>query len=158
MVRTLSKVGIIALVDEATGYKEICDRKALQAILDKYLRKELAAWAKLFPEEFYKQMFRLRSWKWEGISVSRPGVVCRYTRDLVYERLTPGIRKQLEVIHPTIKPARRKSKHHQWLAEDVGHPALAQHLYGIIGMMRASSTWEQFYRLIQRAYPKRGEN
>jgi hypothetical protein len=62
-MRGLAHVGIIALVDEATGYQDVRDRLALQAILDAYLRKELAAWAKRFPEEFYRQIFRLRDWQ-----------------------------------------------------------------------------------------------
>lgn len=55
LMRALAHVGIIALVDEATGYQEVRDRLALQEILDKFLKKEMAAWAKCFPEEFYKQ-------------------------------------------------------------------------------------------------------
>ncbi|MCH7536202.1 MAG: hypothetical protein IH948_10765, partial [Bacteroidetes bacterium] len=158
LVRTLSKIGIIALVDEATGYQEIRDRQALQAILDKYLRKELAAWAKRFPDEFYQQIFRLRGWQWTGMTVKKPSSVGNYTKDLVYERLAPGIVQELETRNPVVKGKKyRKNKHHQWLTEEVGHPALAQHLYGIIGMMRASTGWDQFYRLIQRAYPKKGE-
>ena len=43
LLRGLAHIGITALVDEATGYQEIRDREALQQILDKYLRKELAA-------------------------------------------------------------------------------------------------------------------
>ena len=62
----LARVGIIALIDEATGYQEIRDRQALQQILDKYLLKEYAAWAKRFPDEFYKQIFKLRGWEWRG--------------------------------------------------------------------------------------------
>ncbi len=158
IVRGLAQVGIVALVDEATGYQEIRDRRALQAILDKYLEKELAAWAKRFPDEFYQQMFRLRGWRWNGMSVSRPGVVGKYTKDLIYERLAPGIVKELEKRNPIVKAGRRKAKHHQWLTEDVGHQALAQHLYGIIGMMRASRTWDQFYRMVQQAYPKKGDS
>ncbi|ELY4845942.1 hypothetical protein SM112_002076, partial [Cronobacter sakazakii] len=46
LVRSLAKVGIIALVDEATGYQEIRPKAALQAYLDKIISKELAAWAK----------------------------------------------------------------------------------------------------------------
>jgi hypothetical protein len=52
----------------------------------------------------------------------------------------------------------RPVKHHQWLTEDVGHPALAQHLHAVIGFMRASAKWDQFYRLLQRAFPKKGQN
>lgn len=158
LVRGLAQVGIVALIDEATGYQEIRDRKALQAILDKYLEKELAAWAKRFPDEFYQQIFRLRGWQWKGMHINRPSVVGKYTNDLVYERLAPGILTELQKRNPVIANGRRKAKHQQWLTEDVGHPALAQHLYGVVGMMRAATTWDQFYRLVQRAYPKKGEN
>jgi len=74
IIRGLATVGIIALVDEATGYQEIRDRNALQKILDKYLLKEYASWAKRFPDEFYKEMFRLKNWQWNGMSVKRPSV------------------------------------------------------------------------------------
>ena len=158
LFRGFAHVGIVALIDEATGYQRIRDREALQAILDAYLRKELAAWAKRFPDEFYEQMFRLRGWEWKGMKVNRPQVVGHYTNDLVWERLAPGIREELESKNPKNERGHRLSKHHQWLTEDVGHPALAQHLYGLIGFMRASDSWKQFYHLVQRAFPKKGEN
>ncbi len=156
LVRGLAQLGIIALVDEATGYQEVRDRRALQAILDAYLQKEFAAWAKRFPDEFYEQMFRLRGWQWRGMKINRPQIVGKFTNDLVYERLAPGILKELEERNPKVSKGERQTRHHQWLTEDVGHPALAQHLYGLIGFMRASDDWEQFYHLIQKAYPKKG--
>lgn len=148
-------LGITALVDEATGYQEVRDKRALQAILDAFLGKELAAWAKRFPDEFYQEMFRLRGWQWRGMKVNRPSVVGKYTQDLVYEHLAPELLTELEKRNPRDEKGNRKVKHHQWLTEDVGHPALAQHLYATIGFMRASSTWEQFYRMMQRAFPKK---
>lgn len=157
IMRGLAHVGIIALIDEATGYQQIRDREALQAILDAYLRKELAAWAKRFPDEFYAQMFRLRGWQWKGMKVNRPQVVGHYTNDLVYERLAPNILKELETRNPKNPRGQREAKHHQWLTEDVGHPALSQHLYALIGFMRASRNWKHFYDLVQRAFPKKGE-
>src|SRR5262245_17296535 len=123
------RVGIIALVDEVTGYQEVRDREALQAILDRYLRKAFAAWAKRFPDEFYKEIFRLRGWKWRGMEVNRPQCVANYTKDLVYKRLAPGILEELEARNPKNEWGHREARHHQWLTEDVGHPALAQHLY-----------------------------
>lgn len=44
-------------------------------------------WAKRFPDEFYKQICRLKGWQWRGMKVNRPSVVAQYTTDLVYERL-----------------------------------------------------------------------
>ena len=159
LVRSLSRVGVIALVDEATGYQATRDRQALQELLDRYLRQEFAAWAKRFPDEFYQEMFRLKGWTLQGISVRRkkPSVVGKYTNDVVYERLAPGILEELQERNPKDSKGHRKSKHHQWLSDEVGHPALAQHLHAVIGLMRASSSWEQFKRLLDRAFPKKGD-
>jgi len=157
VVRGLARVGIVALVDEATGYQEVRDRQALQAILDKFLRKEFAAWAKRFPDEFYQEIFRLHDWEWRGMRVNRPRILAQYTKDLVYARLTPGLLKELEARNPKDERGYRKAKHHQWLTEDVGHPALAQHLYAVVGLMRIADTWDGFKRLIDKAYPRRGD-
>ena len=157
LLRGFAHIGIIALVDEATGYQETRDKEALQAILDQYLHKEFAAWAKRFPNEFYEQMFRLRGWEWKGMKVNRKWVVGKFTKNLVYERLAPGIVKDLEQRNPKDRRGRRKARHHQWLTEDIGHPALAQHLHAIIGFMRASDNWKQFYAMVQRAFPKKGD-
>jgi hypothetical protein len=157
IMKGLAHTGIAGLIDEATGYQEVRDKNALQAILDKYLRRELAAWAKRFPDEFYREMFRLRGWRWRGMSVNRPSVVGKYTNDLVYERLAPGILSELEARNPKGHSGSRRGRHHQWLTEDVGHPALAQHLHAVIGLMRASAAWDGFYRMMNRAFPKKGQ-
>lgn len=156
LVRGLARVGIIALVDEATGYQDIRDRQALQTILDAFLRKEFAAWAKRFPDGFYEQIFRLRGWTWRGMKVNRPHAVAHYTKDIVYARLAPGILTELEARNPAID-GRRARKHHQFLTDDLGHPALSQHIYAVVGFMRASRTWEQFMDLLNLAFPKRGD-
>jgi hypothetical protein len=158
LMRGLAHVGIIALVDEATGYQEVRDRFALQEILDKYLRKEFAAWAKRFPDEFYREIFRLRGWVWKGMRVNRPQCVAAYTKNLVYGRLAPGILKELEARNPMVERGHRRALHHQWLTEDVGHPALAQHLHALLGLMRASDTWQQMMKMVNRAFPKRGDS
>ena len=88
--------------------------------------------------------------------MNRPSVVGKYTNDLVYERLAPELLTELEELNPKTDKGNRKAKHHQWLTEDVGHPALAQHLHAVIGFMRAWARWDQFYRLLQRAFPKKG--
>ena len=157
VIRAFAKVGIVAVIDEVTGYQEIRDREALQAILDKFLRQEFAAWAKRFPDEFYRQIFRLKGWAWKGMKPNRPQVVAHYTKDVVYSRLAPGILHQLEQRNPKDDKGNRKSKHHQWLTEEIGHPALAQHLYAVIGLMRISNDWNEFKKLMDRAYPKRGD-
>jgi len=156
IMKGLARLGIAGLIDEATGYQEVRDKQALQALLDSYLRKELAAWAKRFPDEFYEHIFRLRGWQWKGRGKNPPQAVAGYTKDIVYARLAPQILEELERKNP-IEGGRRKSKHHQWLTEDVGNPALAQHLHAVITLMRVSKNWNQFRTMLDVAHPKRGD-
>lgn len=155
--RSFAKIGIIGLVDEITGYQQFRGRDALQAFLDRFLRKELAAWVKTFPDEFFAQIFRLKGWEWKGAS-KKPQVVGKYINDLIYDRLGPGVLEELKKRNPADDKGRRKHKHFQWLTEDIGNPALAQHMYATIGFMRAANQWEEFKTSFYRAYPKKGEN
>lgn len=156
--RGLTRLGIIGLIDEATGYQAVRDKHALQAMLDKYLEKELAAWAKRFPDEFYKQIFRLRGWTWKGMKVNRPQVVANYTNDFVWSRLAPGILEELQNRMPKDDKGRNKGRYPQLLTLEVGHPALAQHLHAVVSLMRASRSWEEFKRMLNVALPKKGSN
>jgi len=157
LLNGFAKIGILALVDEATGYQEYRDKHALQKILDEYLRKEYAAWAKCFPDDFYKEMFRLKGWEWKGMSVNRPSVVGKYTNSIVYARLAPGVLTELEKINPPSVSGTRKTKHHQWLTDDVGHPELSKHLHAVVALMKSSSDWEHFKRSISKAFPVYGQ-
>ena len=157
LMRAFAKVGIVALVDEATGYQEIRDRLALQAILDKYLSHEKAKWAKTFPDEFYKYMFKLRKWNFNPLSVRRPPVIGHLTNDIVYSRLAPGILNKLKELNPKIEEGYRKNKHHQFFTRDYGSPELKQHILNLIFMMKGSDSWATFYKALNRAAPKLGD-
>ncbi len=153
LVRAFARVGIIALVDEATGYQEIRERKALEEILNKYISEELRRWTKTFPDEYFKQIFRLKDWK-NPNGTKRPGVLGHYTNDLVYQRLAPGILDELQKLNPSDGQGHRKRKHHQYLSEDHGDPRLREHLDKVVVLMQASSSWGQFKLLLDRALPR----
>jgi P63C domain len=76
--------------------------------------------AKKFPDEFYQEMFRLKGWPWQGMSINRPQVVGYYTRDIVYARLAPGIVEELERRNPKDDKGERRGRHHQLLTDDIG--------------------------------------
>ncbi|MCH2449241.1 MAG: P63C domain-containing protein [Gracilimonas sp.] len=154
LARGFQTIGIIALVDEATGYQDLRARDALEQLLEKYLTEHKLKWAKRFPDDFYKQMFRLKGWQYSSLGFSkRPGVAGKYTNDIVYERLAPKVLDELEKLNPKIN-GHRKDRHHQYLTEDFGHPKLKEHITGVIALMKASPNWKSFQRLLQRVYPK----
>lgn len=157
LVRGLAQVGIVALVDEATGYQEIRDKNALEAILEKYIRKELAVWAKRFPDDFYKELYRLRGWEWRGMTTNRISACAYYTKDLIYDRIAPGLLRELEAKNPVAENGRRKGKHHQLLTEEIGVPKLAEHFGSVVTLQKISAHWDDFYNLMNRLHPRRGD-
>ena len=160
LIRALAETGIIALVDEATGYQEVRPQDALQAYLEMVISRELAAWVKRFPDEFYENIYKLKNWTWPGMQKNRYSVVGKYTRDLVYERLGPGVLQELERKSPKDETGNRKNKFHQWLTDDIGDPMLAQHLHSLIMFQRLAISngfgWHRFVKMVDQVLPKRG--
>lgn len=155
LVRGLAHVGINALVDEATGYQEVRDRMALQKILEMFINKELLQWTKRFPDDFYKEMFRLKKWNYPTVGTNRPQVVGHYTNDIVYQRLAPGVLEELKRLSPPDSKGNRPNHLHQWLTLDVGHPKLRDHLAGVIALMKSVDEWDIFKKTLNKVYPKK---
>jgi hypothetical protein len=156
LIRGLAHVGIIALVDEATGYQEVRDRIALQKILEKYVTDEWAKWTKTFPDEFYKELFRLHNLPYPPLSMRKPSYIGHWTNDIVYSRLARGVLDALREKNPVLLSGHRARKHHQHLTRDWGHPRLREHLMKIIFLMKGCTTWPDFKRRLERAAPKGG--
>lgn len=157
LMRALATVGIIALVDEATGFQDKRTRDALNQLLEKFIAKELQKWTKTFPDEFYQNMFELNGWQYNPSSVKRPGIIGKYTNDLVYERLAPGVLTALQERNPKDLKGRRKYKHFQYLTPEEGMQELKQHLWALIGLMRVATSWRKLKEMVERAFPKIGE-
>ena len=155
-MRALAKVGIVALVDEVTGFQVDRDRNELHRLLSVYLSDERLAWAKRFPDEFYRQIYRLKNWKWP-VGRAKTPLLGHITNDIVYDRLPPGVLKKLRELNPTQDDTkRRKWKHHQFLSAEVGQPDLRDHILQILPIMRISRDWNAFKRHLDIAFPKVG--
>ena len=153
LIRALATVGIVALIDEATGYQRIRTERALATILEKFIAEELRPWTRTFPYEFYEQIFRLRGWDSSTLA-QRPSVIGHYTNDFVYARIAPGVLEELRRLNPTLPQGGRKNRHHQWFTPDFGHPKLKEHLAAVIALMRAAPNWSAFQQNLGRALPR----
>ena len=125
LVRAFAKVGIIALVDEATGYQQFRARDELQRILAAYISPELLPWAKRFPGFILRKIASIRGWPYKPGGNARTAYIGKLTKALIYDPLPPGVIQELErrnPYDPTTK--RRKHLHHQFLTKEVGHPHL----------------------------------
>jgi len=154
IMRGLARVGIVALVDEATGYQKARKRDALAKILEAYISKELLPWAQRFPLEFYEGIYRLHSWEdLDPASKAKPGYVGRLTNALVYDRLPEGVLEELRSKNPVdTTTGRRKHKLFQYLSDDIGHPHLEKHLAKVIALMQAADSWPEFKKMFRRVF------
>jgi hypothetical protein len=156
LMRALAHVGIIALVDEATGYQDARARDALAKILENFVAKEIQRWVRTFPTEFYKELFRLWGIPFTG-SLKRPSYVGKLTNNIVYQRLAPGVLEELRRRNPVKGSGHRARKHHQHLTRDIGHPKLLEHIAAAVALMKVSDGKDQFLALLDRALPKWAE-
>lgn len=145
LVRSFAKLGLIALIDEATGYQYERERDELQRIIDAYVSEELRAWQKTFPDIYYKEIFRLRGWDFtvNGIK-QRPSVVGKWTNQLVYDQLPDGVLDKLKRKTPKTSSGNYKARFFQSLTEDIGEPSLVAQLTSVISLMQISDDWNEF--------------
>ena len=125
------RVGIIAQIDEATGYQYARAKDALEIKLRAFIADELRAWEKTFPDELWEQFGRLTNWK--GSLHKRPKWWGHLVMELIYDALDPEIADYLRKNKP--KPYHGQN-YHQWLTQDVGLKALIPHIYEIIGIAK----------------------
>jgi len=155
LIRGFATVGIIALVDEATGYQRDRGRKALQEFLDKFLQDEAKKWTHTFHNDFFEAIFKMKGWSWaKAVQGRKPGVVGHYINNYVYDRLGPGLTKVLRDRNPKLPDGARKFKHHQFTSDDFGAPELQQRLRTLTDFAKAAGyNWDQWQRMVERAYP-----
>ena len=157
LVRGFARVGILALVDEATGYQRDRARDALAKILERFIAEELQPWVKTFPDEFYEEIFRLRGLDFAKDSVKRPQYFGHLTNDVVYKRLAPGVLEELKRTAPKTASGRRKGTLQQKLTPDLGHPQLREHLAKVVTIMKLSDSYSDFKRKLDRLHPRYDE-
>jgi hypothetical protein len=157
LVRTLAKVGIVALVDEATGYQRDRAKDELSKILEAFVAKELQPWIKTFPADFYENMFRLRDLEYPGNGVKRPQYFGHLTNDVIYRRLAPMVLQELKEQAKKDEKGKLKHKLHQKLTPDIGHPKLKELVISVTTVMKLSDHWSDFKGKLDRVHPAYNE-
>jgi hypothetical protein len=129
-------VGLIALIDEATGYQFTRGEDALRVKLNLYLEEEMRKWEKTFPDELWAEFGRLTNWR-GATNSQRPKYWGKLVNELIYGYLDRDVAEWLKSNAP--KP-RHGQNYHQWLTGQYGLKKLTEHIWMVIGMARACNT------------------
>lgn len=148
LMRGLAHVGIIALVDEATGYQDIRTQRELNELLELYVQEELRPYLSKFPNEFFKQVYKIYGWNYTPGSTKRTPQVGKFINEYVYKALPPNVLPKLQELNPVIKETgRRKHKHFQFMP-DTGSDHLDKQIVKVTTLMEVADSkreFEEFY-------------
>ncbi|MGI9491266.1 MAG: P63C domain-containing protein [Geminicoccaceae bacterium] len=142
-----AKVGLEALIDEATGYQYEREADALQVKLAAFLEGEMRKWEKTFPDELWQEFGRLTGWK--GQLSKRPKYWGKLVMELIYEKLDADVAKWLKDHAPTPKHGQN---YHQWLSGQYGLKKLVEHIWMIIGMARTCESMRELRDKVNAMY------
>jgi P63C domain-containing protein len=154
LMRGLANVGIVALVDEATGYQRDRAQDALSKILEAFIAKDLQPWVPTFPQDYYAELFRLRGLAFPHDKVKRPQYFGHLTNDIIYDRLAPGVKDELKKTTPKAPSGRHSHQLHRRLTPDLGHPKLREHMASVVTIMKLSDDYDDFHAKLDRLHPK----
>lgn len=113
MEKALVGVGLVALIDEATGYQKERPDNALAQLFKQYLLDECGKWSLEFREPFYTHLARVYRHAYTPGQSTRPAFFRGFTWRYVYGVLPPEVRAELQVRNPN--PHEGTVRHHQHL-------------------------------------------
>jgi hypothetical protein len=149
-LRACAKVGIVALVDEATGYQEQRPEDELQFKLNLYLAESMRKWEKTFPDELWTQFGRLTGWA--KPAHQRPKYWGHLVIELIYKYLDPDVTQWLQDNAP--KPVHGQN-YHQWLTSQFGLQRLVEHIWKLIGVASTCNTMDDLRYKMKELYGDR---
>lgn len=144
----LTRVGLIALIDEATGYQTKRDANELQQILTTYLLPEHRPWMQTIPQEFTNEIYRVYGWKRQANNQG-PRYAGKLIRQLIYERLPKPVLPALDNLNPSNNNYQRKHRHHQFLTEKQGLDHFRSQVITVMTLLRISKNKGEFNRHLE---------
>ncbi len=148
---SLTRLGLKALIDEATGYQYQRDTDELQKVLTAYLLPEHRPWIQVVPQEFTDEIYRVYGWERKPQNRG-PRYAGKLIRELIYDKMPKPVLPALDEKNPTDKNYRRKHKHHQFLTPKQGLDHFRSQVITIMTLLRISANKTEFKEHLERFY------
>lgn len=142
--------GLIALIDEATGYQYDRAEDALRLKMRVFLEEEMRQWEKTFPDQLWTEFGRLTNWK-GAVHSQRPRYWGKLVMELVYDYLDSDVATWLRENAPE---PRKGQNYHQWLSSQYGLKRLTEHIWMVIGMAATCQTLPELRQRLAERFGK----
>lgn len=146
IIHALASTGEVALIDEATGYQYHRAPDALQELIGKLLRQSGSSWERRFQPDYYRAIYRLFGWRYQGHVQNPPHVLGQITLRWVYAQVLPP-----ELLDEIRNRKGLSEKHHQWLSER-GLERLTQQIHSVTAIARCSANYRDFDHRCEAAF------
>lgn len=126
--------------------RRIRQQKEIKATHKIYLLDNPVSWSlrgRVFPEDFYREIYKLKGWNYTAGKHTHPICVSQITINVIYKRLQPGIWEKITQKNPRVN-GKRKFCCHQFLSDNFGDPHLRRHLDCVTMLMRGCRSWNEF--------------
>ena len=143
-----AKVGLEALIDEATGYQYERAEDALQVKLRAFIAEELRAWEPTFPNDLWLEFGRLTGWATP--LRSRPKWWGKLVVEMIYDTLDPDVAAYLKANKPATGV-----KWHQQLTENFGVRQLVSRCFEVVGMAKTCTNIRELRDKVALHYGRR---
>ena len=140
LLEALGDVGLVALVDEATGYQNARAANDLQNRLALYLLPTPGRWEVTFPPEFYKLVARLYRVRLLHPS-RRPQFFANFTREYVY---APAMGADVSQAMAARNPDPAHGHNHHQLLTGPARAMVLEQRNRVMTLLRQSSTPDEF--------------
>ena len=148
LIRAFARVGIVALVDEATGYQRDRGHDALRLLLERYIAEGLQKWIHTFPDSFFAELDRLYD-NAPTTARARPQYYGKFINKYVYDPIEHGyVKAELDKLNITDE-GKRRARFHQWLTDD-GRTILTRQIGKVEGIMEMCDDIEHFKEVARR--------
>jgi hypothetical protein len=154
LMRGLARRGIIALVDEATGYRGDQIKEDVLRVIAEYMSPRLVTLTKRFHPEFFEEVYRLHGWEYKRGNTQHPQYTGKFITKYIYEPLPPGVLEEMKERLPKNEKGNRRSQLWRTLSERTGIPHLDKQITEVQLLMRLSNNKSEFDQQFERIYGK----
>lgn len=150
IVNAFAKTGVVALIDEATGYQIHRKKDALRLLVESYIVEEARKWMKEFPDEFFIELDRIYDRKTTAPN-KRPQHYGHFINKYIYDPIEHGyVLDKLQELNPLNENGNRSKNFHQFMNEQKGIQVLRNRIGKVTALLQVSANKRKFDELFNR--------